>query len=319
MISICFHSPLLCIRGSSVAIYDYADCNESILGNKSIILTPRDVDHNPLALRKFSNRFSVYFYDDLYQMNKIIKEKKCDIFYAIKHGQIDGIVAKNIKNVIHCVFVLDQLHGDVCAAVSSALAVKYNHPLFVPHMIGLQPSKTRANMRIALHIPNDDIVFGRYGGMDTFNLPFTYDIINQIVIDRADIWFIFINTPAFANHPRILFLDNIIDDSDKNKFINTCDAHIEAGSLGHSFGLAIAEFSVNNKPIIAYNPDGWMWNRAHIEILGDKALYFKDGTELYDILSFFNPKDWECKDNNCYNEYTPEKVMKIFKDVFIDS
>jgi hypothetical protein len=33
----------------------------------------------------------------------------------------------------------------------------------------------------------------------------------------------------------------------------------------------------------------------------------------------FNPNDYINKDMNCYKDYTPDKVMKKFKEVFIDS
>lgn len=61
-----------------------------------------------------------------------------------------------------------------------------------------------------------------------------------------------------------------------------------------------------------------MWNRADIEIIGDNALYYKDVNEFHKILMNFNPNDWIDKDNKFYKEYSPEKVMKIFKKVFVD-
>ena len=36
----------------------------------------------------------------------------------------------------------------------------------------------------------------------------------------------------------------------KVKFINTCDAMIHARAMGETFGLAVAEFSKKNKPVI---------------------------------------------------------------------
>jgi hypothetical protein len=103
---------------------------------------------------------------------------------------------------------------------------------------------------------------------------------------------------------------------EKNQFINTCDAHLECGTLGHSFGISIGEFSVNNKPVIAYG--GETWNNAHKDILGSKGIYFYDSIDFYNILTRFNPIEYKNQDLNCYKEYTPEKVMKKFKEVFID-
>jgi hypothetical protein len=127
------------------------------------------------------------------------------------------------------------------------------------------------------------------------------------------------NTEVFYTHPRIIYVNMTTDRLYKVKFINTCDAHLECGTLGHSFGLAIGEFSVNNKPVIAYRPDpNTLWNTAHLEILGDGGLYFKNEREFYDILVNVHPKKYEGRDMNFYKEYTPEKVMDIFKKVFIE-
>jgi len=287
-----------------------------LLGNKSVIIAPKNSlnDNDELALIKFSKRFEILFYEDMEDMERHISD--CDILYCIKYGTYDGIKSDNIKTVIHCVFDQTEPHGDVYAAVSKTLANKFGKELFVPHMIGLEPSISKNNLRQYLGIPEDAIVFGRHGGQDTFNLEFSKSVIRIIVREFPNIYFVFVNTPEFDKHPQIFFLSKIAEDEEKNRFISTCDAHLECGSLGHTFGLSMGEFSVNNKPIIAYS--GPIWNRAHIDILKDRALYYKDDNEFYSILTTFNPKEWENRDNNCYKEYSPEKVMKIFKEVFID-
>ena len=127
----------------------------------------------------------------------------------------------------------------------------------------------------------------------------------------------FINTPIFYRHKQIFYLPKITSEEDKNKFICTSDAYLEASNFGHSFAIAIGEYCVNNKPIITYN--GWTWNQNHFKILGDKAIKFKSGDEFHKIITTFNPKEYEKLDNNCYKEFTPEKVMQKFKEVFIDS
>ena len=318
MVKICFHTSLICIRGSTVAMFDYALYNKLLLGNQSIIVYPKGALNDSDAYKKFSDKFELFAYTDNEHLDRILLKEKCDIMYCIKYGKNDGVISNTVKNVVHCVFDLSEPHGDVYAAVSSTLAKKYNYPLYVPHMVGLKPSITKENLRIELNIPKDAIVFGRHGGLDTFDLQFAREVIINTVLSRKNIYFVFVNTPIFFKHPQIIFINKIVDINLKNKFINTCDAHIECNSLGHSFGISIGEFSVNNKKIIAYNPDGWMWNRAHIEILGDNALYYKDVNEFHNILMNFNPNDWIDKDNNFYKDYSPEKVMKIFKQVFID-
>ena len=313
MAKIAFQTPLIDVRGTCVAIYDYAHYNETLLGGKSIIVVPEDGDIDPIPYNKFIRRFSVIKYRSPEHLEEIIKN--FDILYCIKYGTNDGVVSNSIKTVIHCVFDLTQPHGDVYAAVSETLARKFNYPLSVPHMIGLKPSRTKDNLRRNLNIPDHAIVFGRHGGPDTFDLQITKAAIRRVVREDPNRYFIFANTPAFDNHPNVRFLERFTDSYDKNKFISTCDACVHAQSLGETFGIAIGEFSVNNKPIITYS--GQVWNDHYRNILKDKAFYYHDEESCYQILSSFDPKEHVHKDWNCYRDYSPEKVMEIFKNVFI--
>lgn len=313
---IAFHNPRLCIRGTSVALYDYARYNEEILNNKSIIIVPLDefLDSDMIAIKRFSERFLIYFYKDRDDMENILVATGSNILYCIKYGNNDGVYSNFIKTGIHCVFDMSEPHGDVYAGVSEALARKYNNNLFVPHMVSLKVYPT--NLRESLGISHSAIIFGRYGGLDTFNLEFCQEVIREIVDQRKDIYFLFINTPKFIQHKQVIYLEPITDEKDKSEFINTCDAHLECGTLGHSFGNAIAEFSIHNKPIIAYNSPT-LWNTAHIEILKDKGVYFSNREEFKTLLLKFNRDMYKDIDMNCYKEYSPENVMKIFEKVFL--
>jgi hypothetical protein len=89
---------------------------------------------------------------------------------------------------------------------------------------------------------------------------------------------------------------------------------IHARERGETFGLAIAEFSSKNKPVITYynSPE-----RCHIDILGDKGIYYTDYTSLYNILSNIQLSDIKDKNWNCYQNFTPENVMNKFNQVFL--
>lgn len=322
MKTIAFYSKQLCVRGTSVALYDYADYNEKILNNKTLILLDNNSKHNNRALKKFTNRFDIIYVDN--DIEEIIKCHKIEIIYYIRYGKNEGLLSNNVKNVVHCVFDMTEPHGDVYAAVSESLAKKFNKPLFVPHMISLKKI-TDKNLKSFLNIPENSIVFGRYGGEDTFNLEFCWRAIQTVLSIRSDIFFLFANTPIVIKHPNIKYLDKISSEYEKNLFINTCDAHLECGKLGHSFGLSIGEFSVFNKPIIAYKKPSIrydsdyidFWNDEHIKILGEDGIYFTSEKEFLNILLTFKKENYN-RDINKYKEYTPEKVMEIFKKIFID-
>lgn len=317
-IKIAFHTPQIDVRGTCVALYDYAHYNEQILNNKSIVVVPIislvNKKTEDIALEKFKKRFDVIFYYSDEHLENIISD--CNIIYFIKYGLNNEYISKKIKNVIHCVFDMSEPHGDVYAGVSYNLAKKFNKELFVPHMVSLEPSLTKENLKEELNIPNDKIIFGYHGGSDAFNIDFVKETIKKIVREMDNIYFIFVNIPKFDDHSNIIFLNSIVYPEEKNKFICTCDAMIHAQELGETFGLSISEFSINNKPIITYG--GYVWNDTYKSILKDKAIYYNNSEELYNIFKNFKKEDYINKDLNCYKDYTPEIVMKKFKEVFID-
>ena len=316
---IAFHIYFFCIRGTSTAIYDYAHYSEKLLGNESIIVVPKSsITENKnieIALDKFKKRFMIFYYDDMQNLDEILEDEKCDLLYIIKYGTNDGVYSTKTKTCIHCVFDMTDKHGDVYAGVSEQIMRKFNRSLFVPHMV-MEPSSSLENLREELGIPENGIVFGYHGGIDSFNIQFAVSAVKKACRVIPNVYFIFVNIPRFDTNPNIFFLNKFVNSEDKNKFINTCDCCLEAQQLGQSFGLSLADFSVNNKPIITFG--GIVLNDNYKNILGDKALYYLNEAELLDILETFDKNKYIGKDLNCYKEYTPTKVMDKFKKVFIE-
>lgn len=315
---IAFHIYFFCVRGTSTALFDYAHYSESILKCESIFVVPKSsIKENKnidIALQKFQKRFKIFYYEDVLDLENILEKENCDMLYVIKYGLNDGIFSNKIKTCIHCVFDMSQKHGDVYAGVSEQIASKFGNKLYVPHMV-IEPFKSKENLRNELGIPEESIVFGYHGGNDSFNIQFAMNAVKKTSRIFSNIYFVFVNIPRFDNNnSKIIFLNKIVDIEDKCKFINTCDCCLEAQSLGQSFGLSLSDFSVNNKPIITYG--GIVLNDNYKKILGNKAIYYYDEKGLIEIIKKFNKKDYLNKDLNCYKEYSPEKVMKIFKDVF---
>jgi hypothetical protein len=313
MLTIAFLTPTINIRGTCVSIFDYAHYNEIMLNNKSIILTSKIEDD--IAYKKFSNRFKTIIYSDL--------QKECenvDILYIIKYGRNDTLLPDNCFILIHCVFDMNDPHGNVYAGVSETLANKFNKKLYVPHMVTMKYDPFQLNMRKELDIPDNACVFGRYGGMDTFNLPYTWNVLKKILNKFDNVYILLMNTPSII-HKRVININPTTNIIEKRKFINTCNTMICPERLGHTFGLACAEFASQQKPIIVYNGSD-IWNNNHINVIGDKGIYFKNEQEFENVLiKFYNEKNnyKNRKDLNVYSEFTPEKVMKQFHDVFIKS
>ena len=124
----------------------------------------------------------------------------------------------------------------------------------------------------------------------------------------------FLNTNKFLNDERIKYLPPTADEELKTEFINTCDAMIHARFMGESFGLAIAEFSLKNKPVIT----GWGGNdQAHLHMLKQKGDYYNNYESILEILRSMKKGDFEDKDWNAYEGFCPEIVMEQFKNVFL--
>lgn len=327
---IAFHVNHFTFRGSEVAAFDYALYNRTILNNLSFIVSPKNssqpVDEN--VLRKFSERFNIFLYDSIEDLEKICQREKADAIYFIKYGTNDGLVLKSIPSLIHCVFTTKEKHGTVYAGVSESVSslnsepgdkvgTSVNHP-FVNHIVNL-PNNITENYRKFLDIPEEAIVVGRHGGSDTFNIDFVKNVILKVLDDCPNIYFLFCVRPAIMNnveHKRIKYLQSFSDPKIKRKFINTCDAMLHACSLGESFGLSILEFSYCNKPVITWN--GGSWHKQHLKNLGDKAILYNNEEELYKILSNYKRDEYINKDWNVTSKFSPEKIMMQFKNVFLD-
>ena len=317
------------LRGTEVALYDYARYNEELLGNHSIIIShANDKRNDETVIDKFKKRFGndVFFLDGSSDdfgwksnivvplLDEVLQRENCHWVYMQKGGKNDGVISQVCPSMILACSNHYEPHGYHYAYVSNWLS-KINSngkaPV-VPAMIDLYD--TDEDLREELCIPRDAYVFGRTGGEDPWNLPFASDVVNFIIekSGRDDIYFLFQNTPKFHHgHKNIIHIKNTPDMEYKTIFINTCDAMLHARFEGESFGSTCGEFSLRNKPIITWHQSR---ERSHIEILGDKGLYYNSPQDLFDILTNFKKepeKDW-----NCYKEYNPHTVMTKFQDVF---
>jgi hypothetical protein len=336
-------------RGTEVAIYDYAKYNEEILKNTSYIVCFTEKKQRELGFPserlsydKFKKRFTIIEINDINEMSNIIKEINLSFFYTLTHGGSNDIyqfenkdIWKGCKTIKHCVFDTTYPESDFYISISETLNDKNKTTIpVIPHMVeeNVDEAKQVAvfrlysegdsrrnieklpdcneNLRNDLQIPQDAFVFGRHGGSSEFDILIAHQAIIEYLNINSNTYFLFMNTNKFYEHPRIIYLDRNIDLVYKSKFINSCNAMIHARSIGETFGLAIAEFSIKNKPVITC-PCG---DLEHIEILGNRCIKYTTKEEL--IAIFKNIKfitnsriDW-----NAYTNYTPEKIMNLFND-----
>lgn len=318
---ILFHENELNYRGTSIALYDYADFNEKYLGNESVIVYNRTLPTNhSLGIEKFKKRFKVYGYTDFREVSQIITKNQIDLLYAIKNGDRDGVESDDCKTAIHSVFKHFEPHGDVYAYVSEWLSQEMTgakYP-FVPHMVHFE-TETQDDLRDLLNIPKHAKVFGYYGGAQSFNIGFVQKTIRNIAAKYRDIYFLFMGVDAFVQKkwwqsalPNIIFLPPSADVLLKQKFINTCSALLHARERGETFGITVAEFALQDKAVITFadSPE-----KAHQMQLADQAYYYKNKNELKEILL---DTDLTLSAKDRYQMFLPKPVMDRFKNVFID-
>jgi glycosyltransferase involved in cell wall biosynthesis len=183
---------------------------------------------------------------------------------------------------------------------------------YVPYMVTLPNNEQ--DLRQYLNIPKDALVLGRNGGWETFDLSWVKDSILEVLYKRSDIYFIFQFTEPFIKHERVIFLPGTSDLDEKVSFINTCDAMLHARYIGESFGLSCAEFSIKNKPIITYSESP---EKNHIDILGEKGIYYSNKNDILEILLSLDKKYLNSNEWNMYQDYTPEKVVEQFKNIYL--
>jgi hypothetical protein len=73
-------------------------------------------------------------------------------------------------------------------------------------VITIMESEERIALKCLKYIPKEALVFGRHGGKDSFSLPFAKDAIVDSLSKRDDIYFLFLNTEVFINHPRVIHI-----------------------------------------------------------------------------------------------------------------
>lgn len=309
MKKIAFHSNQLSIRGTEIALYSYAKYNEEILGNKSVIFT--FPNRNMGAYQKFKDRFEVVVIE-WWEYETYLLKNNFDYLYITKMGINDGYCLEKIPTLIHAVFRFNEPHGYKYFYISDWLAIDQGYSpdeYSLPYICEKLPPPNY-NFRNKMGIPKDALVFGGYGGATEFNIDFVKDAINNVVSKRNDIYFIFMNFNSFANHPQIKFFPGNYDLNEKSAFIDACDAMIHARSGGETFGLAISEFALANKPIITYGLSG---ENCHLSILKEKAIIYNNFNEVMNI--FLNLDSYKLHDDYDlpYKQFTPEIIMEKFK------
>ena len=315
---VAFHSNTMSLRGSENVLWDYANFNETVLGNQSVICHPSELEsaENPTFAR-WKARFPLLPYRTRNELSRRLKEKDVEVLYQIKPGPFDGFVIPGVKNCIHSMFLSDEFHGDCFAYVSrwASQVMTGRGDSFIPHFVPKLASTE--NLRKKLGIPIEAKVFGRHGASDTFNIPFVRRATEEHARNRPADHFVFLNTEPICRTEKLKnvhYLAPTIDPEEKAQFLATCDAMLHARWHGETFGLAVGEFAALGKPVITFAGSR---ERAHLEMLGNQALLYRHGGELIDILRKFHPHKTQGTDYEIFAD--PKVVMEQFQKHFLEN
>ena len=229
-----FYSPHMGLRGTEVTLYDFAKYNEDLLENTSFVFyNDNHPSNHPTVIKKFKLRFGDRLIslkgpqhdyswkkeETIPLLDEALTLTKCDGVFMQKFGRNDGVVSQVCKTYVTCAAPVCEPHGTVYSYISEWLskAASNNKYPFVPSIVDLPD--VSGDFRELLGIPKDCIVFGRTGGLDTWNLHWASEVIKQIVENNKNIYFIFQNTPQFYMHRNIKYIPPTADLDFKVKFI----------------------------------------------------------------------------------------------------
>ena len=358
-----FYSNHLCERGSEVALFDYADYSERLCGARSFILYDAKSSKNvDIVVTKFKARFG----DRLIPLEAVdpdlghaVLRHQLSHCYVIKFGHCEepalrcfGAAASACRILVHAVFDASEPHGHAYARISPCVPCRPSRRAarvpVVPHIV--RPAALHgSDLRAELGIPTSATVFGRSGGLDTFDIPEARAAVLSVALQRSDVWFVLLNTSrhgwseawrlvekaggggggggggsgrgrARALPPNIIHLDATVDEARKQAFVRTCDAMLHARRTGETFGLSVAEFSACNKPVLTssrHHECGAA--NFHLTTLGGKGLYYHSMRSCEQLLLGFDRTAARRRDWNAFRAFEPAKVMRTFWEVFIRS
>lgn len=315
---IAFHSNQLSLRGTEVALYDYALGAEEQLGHRALVIyDAQNPANDPQALAKFRQRFELVPYDSREALDGLLQRHGADLLYAIKSGKNDGFFSRRVPTLVHAVFPTHprQMHGAAYAFISDWLSQGCSNGRIpaVPHIVSLPAID--GDLRAELGIPADAKVLGCHGGARSFDVPAAIEAVRRVLNGSDNTWFVFLNIARFVEHPRAVFLPGNSDLAYKTRFINSCDAMLHARLQGESFGLACGEFSVRNKPVFTYARSK---HRHHLDVLGDAGWPYADADDLVRQIDAMDPAAIRAGAWDRYTPlYNPARVMGLFDEHLI--
>ncbi len=303
---ILFHDNQIGERGTTQAVLDYARAIRGYGHEVALSYCVNSHSNNDELIEIVRQEFSLFGYDQDFELVEIGAD--FDAAYFLKAGHIDGKTAGPIHTVVHSVFQNFEPHGNYYGYVSPWLARHMRKATYRPREVmrgslrrGREaraagcanalafdyishicemPSATE-NLRSQLGIPQDSFVILRYGGFETFDIPFVQKKIPELLTENPNWYFVGVNTQSFTDHPRAVYLPKVLDKQVKANILASADVFLNARLSGESFGLANAEALQLGIPVLAWTGGA---DRNHIDMLKNLGGLYKNDRDLARIL-----------------------------------
>lgn len=301
-------------RGVAVALFDYAFHARALLGVEPVVLhdVSEGVDAGQAA--RFAAIFALRGYRDAAERANLIEDERIDVAYALKTRRPRYAMSPTARTAVHEVFRFFDPHGDSYAYISpwmAQTAAAGRYPA-VPHIV--DPPAPQGNLRAEFGVPPHAVVIGRHGGPDQLNVPFVASALAAALEARSDLWVMLLNTEPLLRHERVVHVPRAPDRQRVADFVASCDAGLNARLGGEAFGLAIAEFLAQDKPVFVWEGGR---DRHHLALMDDPAFQFRTGGDLTRALVAFQPRAGAGRWRARVEPFVPEAVMRKFGEVFL--
>ena len=115
----------LSVRGTDVSMYDYAHDAETLLGHRSLVVSPSDADNSEHD--RFADRCPVTLVDTEDDLEHLLRTERADAFYTQIHGAPQWLPSTQPRTLVHAVFQALTPFGDVYATISDWLVDHHSH------------------------------------------------------------------------------------------------------------------------------------------------------------------------------------------------
>ena len=272
------------------------------------------------------------------------QSQNCSLLYMLKFGlkrtepNFPESFPENIPTAIHAVFRYEK-HGTYYASLNQNIPyypplncgltemdrcedAQVLHYIIPATRVGLSSFTYSLSLREELGIPADAFVVCNHGGRGSFDIEIAANAVNILLTkyNSSALQFLFLGTLFYQNQTTALhFLPQVSSPASKERFFEACDCMLHGRTVGETFGIAVAEFSIRNKPVLTWTGEETMHaaNKEHIRILGRKGHYYSSSEDIVRIISEWIDYGIPARDYNAHKEFSPEIVMQEFNRLFL--